>query len=196
MMFGGWGNTDHDDSIKISTRPLDAGINFIDTRRRVLPGRIRRESSASPLVDRALQRRTRDEGPRADGQRPALEGNSRRWIMAEVEHSLKRLKTDYNRPLPNPPTDESTEHQEDARAFEGPRPPGQDPLLRISDLPGRTDRRASAGTERLRALRPSSLPYRSSSRHERDVLPTAQSFGMGVIPWKPTGRWLARGQVW
>jgi len=31
MMFGGWGNPDHDDSIRIIHRALDAGINFIDT---------------------------------------------------------------------------------------------------------------------------------------------------------------------
>jgi aryl-alcohol dehydrogenase-like predicted oxidoreductase len=31
MMFGDWGNKDHDDSIRIIHRALDAGINFIDT---------------------------------------------------------------------------------------------------------------------------------------------------------------------
>ena len=31
MMFGAWGNTDHDDSIRIIQRALDAGINFVDT---------------------------------------------------------------------------------------------------------------------------------------------------------------------
>ena len=31
MMFGAWGNQDHDDSIRIIHRALDAGINFIDT---------------------------------------------------------------------------------------------------------------------------------------------------------------------
>ena len=31
MMFGGWGNKDHDESIRIIHRALDAGINFIDT---------------------------------------------------------------------------------------------------------------------------------------------------------------------
>ena len=30
-MFGAWGNTDHDDSIRIIHRALDAGINFVDT---------------------------------------------------------------------------------------------------------------------------------------------------------------------
>ena len=31
MMFGAWGNTDHDDSIRIIHAALDAGINFVDT---------------------------------------------------------------------------------------------------------------------------------------------------------------------
>src|SRR4026208_92764 len=31
MMFGAWGNRDHDDSIKIIHTALAAGINFIDT---------------------------------------------------------------------------------------------------------------------------------------------------------------------
>jgi aryl-alcohol dehydrogenase-like predicted oxidoreductase len=31
MMFGAWGNTDHDESIRIIHAALDAGINFIDT---------------------------------------------------------------------------------------------------------------------------------------------------------------------
>src|SRR5206468_1824067 len=31
MMFGAWGNPDHDESIKIIHAVLDAGINFIDT---------------------------------------------------------------------------------------------------------------------------------------------------------------------
>jgi hypothetical protein len=34
MMFGAWGNPDHDDSIRIIDRPLDAGINFIDMSKR------------------------------------------------------------------------------------------------------------------------------------------------------------------
>jgi len=31
MMFGDWGTKDHDESIRIIHRALDAGINFIDT---------------------------------------------------------------------------------------------------------------------------------------------------------------------
>ena len=31
MMFGAWGNTDHDESVRIIRRAVEAGINFIDT---------------------------------------------------------------------------------------------------------------------------------------------------------------------
>src|SRR5215510_6349711 len=31
MMFGAWGNPDHDESIRIIHRALDAGVNFVDT---------------------------------------------------------------------------------------------------------------------------------------------------------------------
>src|SRR6478609_6414259 len=31
MMFGAWGNTDHDDCVRIVHRALDAGVNFVDT---------------------------------------------------------------------------------------------------------------------------------------------------------------------
>src|SRR3954447_24600520 len=31
MMFGAWGETDHDESIRIIHRALDSGINFVDT---------------------------------------------------------------------------------------------------------------------------------------------------------------------
>ena len=31
MMFGAWGEPDHDESIRIINRGLDAGLNFIDT---------------------------------------------------------------------------------------------------------------------------------------------------------------------
>ena len=31
MMFGAWGNPDHDDGIRIIHKALDSGINFVDT---------------------------------------------------------------------------------------------------------------------------------------------------------------------
>src|SRR5688500_17239312 len=94
MMFGSWGNTDHDDCIRIIHRALDAGINFVDT------ADIYGWGESEEIVGRAL------EGKRDDvvlatkvhgdmGKGVNQKGNSRLWIMQEVENSLRRLKTDH-----------------------------------------------------------------------------------------------------
>src|SRR5437016_8707287 len=94
MMFGGWGNPDHDDCIRIMHTALDAGINFVDTAD-VYSGGVSEE-----IVGEALQGR-RDDVVLATkffmpmGDRPNHSGGSRKWIMQEAENSLRRLKTDY-----------------------------------------------------------------------------------------------------
>ena len=94
MMFGPWGNPDHDDCVRIIHRALDAGINFIDT------ADVYSAGESEEIVGKALADR-RDEvscatkffGPM--GEDPNMRGGSRRWIMQEVENSLRRLGTDY-----------------------------------------------------------------------------------------------------
>src|SRR6476620_10081290 len=94
MMFGAWGNRDHDDSIRIIHHALDAGINFIDT------ADVYSGGESEEIVGKALEGR-RDEVVLATkvhgtmGDDPNQFGNSRRWITREVEASLKRLKTDH-----------------------------------------------------------------------------------------------------
>src|SRR6478672_6430321 len=109
MMFGGWGGTDHDDSIKIIHRALDAGINFIDT------ADVYSRGESEEIVGKALSggRResvvlaTKAHGTMGDDVNQF--GNSRRWIVKEVEDSLRRLKTDwidlYQIHRPEPDTD-------------------------------------------------------------------------------------------
>src|SRR6202166_4912587 len=95
MMFGAWGNTDHEDSIKIIHKALDAGINFIDT------ADVYSQGESEEIVGKAISSIDRSSVVLATkvhgqmGDDPLSAGNSRRWITAEVEHSLKRLKTDY-----------------------------------------------------------------------------------------------------
>src|SRR6187397_2546812 len=94
MMFGAWGETDHDDSIRIIHRALDAGINFIDT------ADVYSRGESEEIVGKALQGR-RDEVVLATkvhfpmGAGPNRGGNSRRWILRAVEDSLRRLRTDW-----------------------------------------------------------------------------------------------------
>src|ERR1700726_4246728 len=92
MMFGAWGNTDHDDSSRIIHRALDAGINFIDT------ADVYSRGESEEIVGKALAGGRRDDVVLATkvhgtmGDDPNQFGNSRRWIIREVEASLKRLK--------------------------------------------------------------------------------------------------------
>src|SRR3954452_16134535 len=108
MMFGAWGNTDHDDSIRVIHRALDAGINFVDT------ADVYSAGESEEIVGKALEGR-RDEVVLATkvhgsmGEGPNRRGNSRRWIIREVEDSLRRLRTDridlYQIHRPEPDTD-------------------------------------------------------------------------------------------
>jgi len=112
MMFGAWGNPDHDDSIRIINAALDAGINFIDT------ADVYSGGESEEIVGKALQGK-RDSVVLATkfympmGQDPNMAGGSRRWIIQEVENSLRRLQTDYidlyqiHRPIPGTDIDET-----------------------------------------------------------------------------------------
>ena len=109
MMFGEWGNPDHDESIRIIHRALDAGINFIDT------ADVYSRGESEEIVGKALAGGRRDDVFLATkvhgtmGDDPNQYGNSRRWIIREVEDSLRRLDTDhidlYQIHRPEPDTD-------------------------------------------------------------------------------------------
>src|SRR4029078_13695553 len=113
MMFGAWGNTDHDDSVRIIHRALDAGGNFVDT------ADVYSEGESEEIVGMALAGGRRDEvvlatkfwGSMGDARNRG--GASRRWIFEEVEHSLRRLGTDWidlyqlHRPVPGTDIDET-----------------------------------------------------------------------------------------
>jgi aryl-alcohol dehydrogenase-like predicted oxidoreductase len=95
MMFGDWGTKDHDESIRIIHRALDAGVNFIDT------ADVYSGGESEVIVGKALAGARREEVVLASkvhmpmDDDPNHRGNSRRWILWEVEASLRRLGTDY-----------------------------------------------------------------------------------------------------
>jgi aryl-alcohol dehydrogenase-like predicted oxidoreductase len=108
MMFGAWGNPDHDDSIRIIHRAVDAGINFLDT------ADVYSAGESEGIVGKALKGR-RDDVVLATkffmpmGEDPNRRGGSRRWIITVVENSLRRLGTEwidlYQMHRPDPDTD-------------------------------------------------------------------------------------------
>ncbi len=195
MMFGAWGNTDHDDSVRIIHHALDAGINFIDTADVYAAG------ESEEIVAKAL-----GGGKRADvvlatkvhgqmGADPNQQGNSRRWIVQACEDSLRRLGTDWidlyqiHRPSADTAIDETlgalTElvRQGKIRYFGSSTFPAHE----VVQAQWTAERR---GRERFICEQP---PYSILVRGvEADLLPVCLEYGMGVIPWSPlAGGWLA-----
>ena len=113
MMFGEWGTKDHDESIRIIHRALDAGIDFIDT------ADVYSAGESEVIVGKALAGGERDGVFLATkvgfpmGDDPQHRGASRRRIIRGVEDSLQRLNTDWidlyqiHRPDPNTDIDET-----------------------------------------------------------------------------------------
>src|SRR5213083_790776 len=195
MMFGAWGNTDHDDCIRIIHRALDAGINFIDT------ADVYARGESEEIVGKALAGGRRDHVVLATkvhgtmGDDPNEFGNSRRWITREVENSLRRLGTDWIDLYQIHRPEEDTDIDETLSALTDLVRQGKVRYIGSSTFPASQIVKAQyvareRGHQRFVTEQP---PYSLLVRHiENDVLPTALEFGMGVIPWSPlAGGWLS-----
>jgi aryl-alcohol dehydrogenase-like predicted oxidoreductase len=194
MMFGDWGNSDHDDSVRIIHAALDAGINFIDT------ADVYSRGESEEIVGKALKGRrdnvvlaTKVHGPMGDDPNEA--GNSRRWIVKEVDNSLRRLQTDWidlyqiHRPEEDTDIDGTLGVLSDLVRQGKVRYIGSStfPPSQIVEAQWVAEKR---GRERFICEQP---PYSLLVRGiENDVLPTCRRYGMGVIPWSPlAGGWLS-----
>jgi aryl-alcohol dehydrogenase-like predicted oxidoreductase len=194
MMFGAWGNTDHDDSIRIIHRALDAGINFVDT------ADVYSAGESEEIVGKALKGRRDDVvlatkfwGPMGDD--PNRRGVSRRWIIAEVESSLRRLGTDwidlYQMHRPDPATD----IDETLGALTDLVHQGKVRYVGSSSFSAGeiVEAQWTARERNLQRFRTEQPPYSLLVRGiELDVLPTAQRHGMGILTYSPlAGGWLS-----
>jgi aryl-alcohol dehydrogenase-like predicted oxidoreductase len=194
MMFGAWGNPDHDDSIRIIHRALDAGINFVDTADVYAAG------ESEEIVGKALRGR-RDDVVLATkffmpmGEDPNRRGGSRRWIVRAVEDSLRRLGTDWidlyqvHRPDPDTDVEETLGALTDLVAQ------GKVRFIGSSSYSAGeiVEAQWTARERRLERYRTEQPPYSLLVRGiELDVLPTAQRHGMGILTYSPlSGGWLS-----
>ena len=189
------GNSDPEDSIRVIHKALDAGINLIDTADAY--------GDSEEIVGRALKGR-RDhvvlttKVSRPMGTDPNQRGASRRWIMTAIENSLRRLQTDHidvyqiHRPDPETDIEETLSAMTDlvrsgkVRAIGTSTMPASD----IVEAQWVAERR---GLERFRTEQP---PYSILNRSiEREVLPVAQRYGMGILVWGPLGQGMLTGRV-
>jgi aryl-alcohol dehydrogenase-like predicted oxidoreductase len=194
MMFGAWGNPDHGDSARIIHAALDAGINFVDT------ADVYSDGESEEIVGKALKGR-RDDVVLATkfwgsmGDDPNRGGVSRRWIVTEVENSLRRLGTDwidlYQMHRPDPQTD----IDETLGALTDLVRQGKVRYIGSSSFSAGeiVEAQWTARDRRLERFRTEQPPYSLLVRGiELDVLPTAQRHGMGVLTYSPlAGGWLS-----
>jgi aryl-alcohol dehydrogenase-like predicted oxidoreductase len=202
MMFGGFGNRDHDECVRIVHRALDAGINFVDT------ADVYSAGESEEILAKALTGGRRDDiilatkchfpvatGPFDADRTPNTYGSSRRHIIRSCEDSLRRLGTDWidlyqmHRPDYTTDVDETLGalsdliHQGKVRAIGSSTFPSE----LIVEAQWTAERRSR---ERFRCEQP---PYSIFVRLiERDLLPVCLRYGMGVIVWGPlNGGWLS-----
>jgi aryl-alcohol dehydrogenase-like predicted oxidoreductase len=194
MMFGRWGNADHDDSVRIIHAALHGGVNFIDT------ADVYSYGESEEIVAKAIKGRRDDVVVATKFFMPAAEGRnskggSRYWIIRAVERSLRRLDTDHidlyqmHRPDPRLDIDETLGALSDLVHQGKVRYIGSStfPASEIVEAQWVAERR---NRERFVCEQP---PYSILARGvEADVLPTCLRHGVGVIPWSPlAGGWLS-----
>jgi aryl-alcohol dehydrogenase-like predicted oxidoreductase len=197
MMFGAMGNPDHDESIRIIHKALDAGINIIDTADMYSHG------ESEEIVAKAIKGR-RDNVVLATkfhlpmGEDPNQRGNSRRWIMTAVEDSLRRLGTDHidlyqaHRPDPSVDVEETLSALTDLVRSGKVRAIGTSsfPASDIVEAQIVSERR---GLERFRTEQPT---YSILNRGiEREILPVAERYGMGTLVYSPLAGGMLTGRI-
>jgi len=195
MMFGAWGNPDHDEGIRTIHRALDAGINFVDT------ADVYSRGESEEIVGRALAGGKRDGVVLATkvhgtmGEDPNEQGNSRRWITREVEASLRRLGTDWIDLYQIHRPDSSCAIEETLGALTDLVRAGKIRYFGSSTFPAHEIVEAQWVSERrgLGRFVCEQPPYSMLVRGiEADVLPVCEQYGIGVIPWSPlAGGWLS-----
>ena len=194
MMFGSWGNTDHDECVRIIHRGLDAGINFVDT------ADVYSAGESEEIVGRALKGR-RDDVVLATkfhagvGPGPNDRGSNRKHIFQAVEDSLRRLDTDYIDLYQAHRPDPSADVAETLGALSDLVHQGKVRWIGSSTFPASLIVAAQWASERRNQERfvceqpPYSILARTA---EVEVLPTCSAHGMGAIVWSPLGGgWLS-----
>jgi aryl-alcohol dehydrogenase-like predicted oxidoreductase len=197
MNFGRFATADHDDASRIIHRALDAGINFIDT------ADVYSNGESEEIVAKALAGR-RDDVVLATkfsnpiGQGPNQRGASRRHIMKAVEGSLRRLQTDYVDLYQYHRPDIETDMEETLSALTDLVRSGKIRAIGTSKQPATDMVEAQwlaerRGFQRVRCEQP---PYSILNRIiERDVLPTAEKYGMGTIVFSPLAQGMLTGRL-
>ncbi len=194
MMFGG--RTDEGDARRIIDEAYDNGVNSIDTADVYNGGR------SEEVVGRAVRERRHDwilatklANPMGDGYH--RRGLSRRWIMEEAHHSLKRLGTDYIDILYLHREDAETPLAETVRAIADLQRSGAIRYFGVSNFRAWRLAAICALCDDLGIDRPvvCQLYYHALYRSaEVELLPACRHFGVGTLAYSPLARGVLTGK--
>jgi len=194
MMFGAWGNPDHEGSIGIIRSAIDAGINFLDT------ADVYSLGECEEIVGKAVAGRREDvilatKFGLPFGDDPNMAGGSRRWITREVENSLRRLGTDYIDLYQIHRFDYTTDIDETLLALDDLVRTGKVRAIGSSSFPAELIVEAQwaaerRGTHRFLTEQPRYSIFNRAL--EGTIFPTVQKYGMGALTYSPlNGGWLS-----
>jgi aryl-alcohol dehydrogenase-like predicted oxidoreductase len=178
---------------------FEEGINFIDT------ANVYNRGHSEEAVGEALKRRGRRDSivlatkvhGVMDAEDPNGQGNSRRHIIAQCEASLRRLQTDWidlyqiHRPQSDIPIDETLRALDDLIRAGKVRYVGTS-TFGAWQLVESVWVAKEFGLNRFVCEQP---PYNLLDRRiERELVPAAQTYGVGLIPWSPLAGGLLTGK--
>ena len=202
LCLGCWNfgeRTTPEDSYAIVDRALDAGLNFLDTAN--VYGRGRSEEITGEALKRNGSRSrivlaTKFHG-RMNDDDPNAAGSSRRHIMEQCEASLRRLQTDYidiyqiHRPRPDTAIDETLRALDDLVRAGKVRYLGSSTFAAWQVVESLWVAK-ELGLNRFVSEQP---PYHILDRRiERELVPMARTYGIGLIPWSPLAGGLLTGK--
>ncbi|MEU6807974.1 aldo/keto reductase [Streptomyces sp. NPDC046831] len=186
---------DEEASRPLIRQALEAGITFFDT------ANVYSDGTSEEIVGRALKDfARRDEivlATKVHGRmRPGPNGGglSRKAIMSEIDHSLRRLGTDYvdlyqiHRWDPYTPVEETMEALHDVVKAGKARYIGASSMYAWQFSKAQYTARLGGWTRFVSMQNHYNLLYREE---EREMLPLCRDLGVGVLPWSP----LARGRL-
>ena len=169
MNFGAIGRTTQDEATAIVDAALEGGINLIDTADMYSQG------ESEEMVGKAIAGRRDDivlatKASLPMGDERNHQGSSRRWLVTALDNSLRRLGVDHVDLYQIHRWDPTHQRRGDPVGADRPAAGGQDPLLRLLDVPGvpaRAGRSGPPGSTTWAVTSPNSPATRSCSAGSR-----------------------------
>jgi aryl-alcohol dehydrogenase-like predicted oxidoreductase len=194
MNFGPIGRTSSDEATAIVDAALEAGINFLDT------ADMYGQGESEEMVGKAIAGRRDDlvlatKATLPMGEERNHQGSSRRWLVTELENSLRRLGVDHVDLYQMHRWDPTTSDEETLSALTDLQRAGKIRYFGSSSFPAyRIVQAQWAAREHHLGRYVTEQPGYSILQRgiEAHVLPAIQDYGLGVLVWSPLASgWLS-----